>query len=110
MYTRTLVSIAASILITAGITTSLALAIHGSPTHFAVNAQNVTTLPSVNVIATPLPTTASTDSAEHVTVATATDGSFLDTLATDASVQVDSSHLAMPYYAFGSNAKQINKG
>ncbi|HEX7339556.1 MAG TPA: hypothetical protein VF271_06430 [Rhodanobacteraceae bacterium] len=59
MNTNTLISVAAAVLITAAVSTSLALAMHGQPTQRIAIDGPVTTLPTVNVIATPLPASSS---------------------------------------------------
>ncbi|HEX7342295.1 MAG TPA: hypothetical protein VF269_08480 [Rhodanobacteraceae bacterium] len=111
MFTRTLISLTASVLITAGTIAALA-----SPNPFqplqadAVNGMPVTTLPTITVTAPAIASsTANTSTAHNHTVAAMGSDSAFSHLLADVTVQLGKSHLDMPYYSFGSASVRMGK-
>lgn len=110
MSTRTLVSLSASVLITAGLFASV-------PTYrpapaaipAVIDGLSVTTLPGITVYPPAANTAASVSGLEASAAVIDAGQPAVSQLLKDAAVQVTNSHLAMPYYAFGSGIGQASK-
>lgn len=110
MSTRILVSLAASVLITAGTLASLAAV--GPTTRSApatTDGLPVTNLPGITVTASVAPGPAQPAATPERSVAIVNASPAVHGLLEDATAQVAVSHLSMPYYSFGANAGQTRK-